>query len=948
MRQEIVPSEDTTQGDTDELPGSEPDPTTLSFPALFEAAPDPYLVLTPELTIAAVNAAYLQATLTKREEILGCYLFDVLLGDLDGSTASSKQNLRASLEHVSQYKAPDAIAVQRYDVRRAEVGCFEEQYWNIVNSPVFGTNGELTHILHCVKDVTEFVQLKRQSETTLRQSQEHLRQHHTELETLYQTAPIGLCAVDRDFRFLRLNHKLAEIDGTTVEQAIGRTIYEVVPELASTLEAIYQQVLTTGEPVLDIEVQGTTPKQPGVLRDWKSSYFPIRTAEGVVQGIGAVIEEVTERKRIERELRQVSDRLTTILESMSDGFIALDRDWRITYINQQAQRMTHLSSADVLGKTHWEVWSWSVSQVPEQQYRRAVAKQTPAHFEFVYEPTQTWYEVHAYPSEVGLGIFFRDITAAKHDEDVRQQAEAALRASEARFQGFIDANVIGILFGDVYGNVHQANQELLRIIGYSREDLEMGRVRWIDITPPEYLLLDADRVAEAQARGACTPYEKEYIRKDGSRIPILIGYSLVGEAREETICFILDLTVQKQLEQTLRQQAEALAHANRLKDEFLAVLSHELRSPLNPILGWARLLQTREFEPASLKNAIAIIERNAKLQAQLVEDLLDVSQVLQGKLHLDHVPVNLAAPLEAALQAVRLAAEAKVVQLDVRLDTAAGQVLGDADRLQQVFWNLFSNAVKFTPAGGRVQVRLSIGRTGSDRSQTHEPQAILGYYAEITVSDTGRGITPDFLPHVFDYFRQADSTATRKFGGLGLGLAIVRRIVELHGGTVEAESSGEGQGATFTVRLPLLQTVDDLQQQESPPASLSLQSSPLAGVQILVVDDEADARDLLVFVLERAGATVTAVDSAAAAMAAFMQCQPDVLISDIGMPEQDGYGLMQQIRAIAPDNRIRAIALTAFADKANQEQAIASGYQLHLAKPVEPDVLLEAILMLLD
>ena len=382
-----------------------------------------------------------------------------------------------------------------------------------------------------------------------------------------------------------------------------------------------------------------------------------------------------------------------------------------------------------------------------------------------------------------------------------------------------------------------------------------------------------------------------------------------------------------------REEAEA---ANRIKDEFLAVLSHELRSPLNPILGWSTLLQTKKLDEAKTAQALATIQRNAKLQAELIEDLLDVSRILRGKLSLHGAPVNLVAILESALETVRLAAEAKSITLAANLAEDVAFIWGDATRLQQVIWNLLSNAVKFTPEGGQVTVSLVYIHSAASSP--------LSSYAQITVSDTGQGIAPDFLPYVFDYFRQGNASTTRKFGGLGLGLAIVRHLVELHGGTVRAESPGEGQGATFTLDLPLMSLEAELE-----PGSRSAEAMlDLSGLQVLVVDDEADSREFIAFLIEQYGAKVMRAASAEEALAALSHSQPDILLSDIGMPEVDGYRLMQQIRALPAEagGQIPAIALTAYAAEIDYQQAMAAGFQQHVAKPVEPQKLVQAIVSL--
>nr|WP_309232607.1 PAS domain S-box protein [Cylindrospermum sp. FACHB-282] len=380
-------------------------------------------------------------------------------------------------------------------------------------------------------------------------------------------------------------------------------------------------------------------------------------------------------------------------------------------------------------------------------------------------------------------------------------------------------------------------------------------------------------------------------------------------------------------EKESRAEAET---ANRIKDEFLAVLSHELRTPLNPILGWAKLLRTRKHDEATVNRALETIERNAKLQTQLVEDLLDVSRILRGKLSLNICAVNLRVTIITAIETVRLAAEAKSIQITTFLSNDIVEVMGDGDRLQQIVWNLISNAVKFTPTGGRVEVRLE--KVGLD--------------AQIQVIDTGLGITPEFLPHVFEYFRQADAKTTRVFGGLGLGLAIVHHLVELHGGTVQVESAGKEQGATFTVKLPLLKSTElPSSSPESADLEQSTQDLLLSGVQILLVDDQADVRDLFCFTLEEYGATVKAVASADQALEVLDQSQPDILLSDIGMPVIDGYMLLRQVRQLPPEQggQIPAIALTAYAGEIDYKQAMAAGFQKHVSKPVDPEDLARAI-----
>jgi PAS domain S-box-containing protein len=384
-----------------------------------------------------------------------------------------------------------------------------------------------------------------------------------------------------------------------------------------------------------------------------------------------------------------------------------------------------------------------------------------------------------------------------------------------------------------------------------------------------------------------------------------------------------------------RQRAE---EASRLKDDFLGVLSHELRTPLTAILGWVQILRTRQLPQDKRERALETIERNARAQTQLIEDLLDVNRIVSGKLRLDVRPTHPVKVIESALEVVRPAAEAKGLQLQALLDPEVGLLQGDPNRLQQVVWNLLSNAVKFTPPGGRVTVCLSRGPS----------------HVEIEVKDTGDGITASFLPHVFERFRQADASSTRRHGGLGLGLAIVRQLVELHGGTVEAHSAGQGLGATFIVRLPLVaprpDAVEPVRAQPPPGVSLPVNyPKELRGRRILVVDDDADARELLTTLFQEGGAQVSSAASAAQALALLKQETPDLLVSDIGMPEMDGYALIREVRRGDSERGVRvpAVALTAYARMEDRTAALQAGFDTHVAKPLNSSELLGVAVSLL-
>jgi PAS domain S-box-containing protein len=393
-------------------------------------------------------------------------------------------------------------------------------------------------------------------------------------------------------------------------------------------------------------------------------------------------------------------------------------------------------------------------------------------------------------------------------------------------------------------------------------------------------------------------------------------------------------------EKAARKEAEA---ANRTKDEFLATVSHELRTPLNAVSGWVQILRRGDMDRDTMVHGLETVERNVKVQTKIIEDILDVSRIITGKLSLDVRPVNLVEVIEAAVDAVRLAVDTKEIKLDLKLDSNIGPVSGDQDRLQQIVWNLISNAIKFTPKGGTVSVRL----------------ARVGPQAEITVSDTGKGISREFLPFVFDRFRQADSTSTRQHSGLGLGLAIVRHLVEIHGGTVRAASPGEKQGATFTVRLPII----SVRSAEAIPAQAGAQApsndpapaltsgidindtQKLHGLRVLVIDDEADALEMLRVMFTQLGADVKVSSSAQEGLGILKQWAPEVLVSDIGMPNEDGYSLIRQVRELEPERggKVPAIALTGYSRPEDGSRLLSAGYQAHLSKPVEMAELVNTI-----
>jgi PAS domain S-box-containing protein len=516
-----------------------------------------------------------------------------------------------------------------------------------------------------------------------------------------------------------------------------------------------------------------------------------------------------------------------------------------------------------------------------------------------------------------------------------RRTEAGLKATEERWQRLVESNVVGVVVVED-SNIVEANDMFQSMIGCTDEDIRDRKLTLTSITPPDQWDLMESAVAEILDRGSCAPFEKDYLRKDGSRTSAVVGAVLIDKQRKRWMTLVLDVSVQKRIEAEREQafERERIARAQaeeatRLKDDFLANLSHELRTPMNIIIGWAHLLRNGALSDEQKVRAAEAIERAARSQAQLIEDLLDVSRIVTGKFRMEMQDVKLGSILKSAVDSLRLVASTKQILVTLTQEGPETVIRGDPDRLQQVFWNLLSNAVKFTLANGCIDVRM----------HSSESEVI------VTVTDTGVGISSDFLPHVFDRFRQADSTSTRQHTGMGLGLAIVRHVVELHGGTVRAESAGENTGSSFIVTLPL-PTASDTRIQALP--STLTTESPLAPSRqwrVLLVEDDADAREVTVAGLEKAGFELRAVATAREALNLLDEWVPDVIVSDIGMPGVDGYEFMRMLRARPPERggRVAALALTAFARLEDAVRARANGYQGHLAKPVSPEDLAAAV-----
>jgi len=689
------------------------------------------------------------------------------------------------------------------------------------------------------------------------------------------------------------------------------------------------------------------------------------------------------------------------LEASTDGILVTDEHGRVTDFNEQYLAMWKLSRESVASGRHQRILEALAPQLIDSATCIArVAEIYASAGEETFEVLELadgrvierFSRIQVVDGRnVGRVWSFRDITLNRRAEEaLREETRilellnrtGALLSSNLDLHGVVQAvtdaatELSGARFGAFFYNVSEEGDSymLYTLSGARREDFEQfGQPRATALFGPTFRGEGPIRCADVLADpryGTMPPHHgmpaghlpvRSYLavpvvsRAGGVVGGLFFGHPEPGVFTERAERIVLGVAAQAAIAidnarmyeaaQTAAEERKHLLESERaarrdaergsaMKDEFLATLSHELRTPLNAILGWSQMLRLPSMSEKDLQRGLEIIERNTRVQAQLIEDLLDMSRITSGKLRLDIQPVTPAAVVDAALETVRAGAEAKGIRLSSVLDSSAGPIMGDPNRLQQVVWNLLSNAIKFTGRNGRVQVRLQ-------RVNSH---------VEISVTDTGLGIAPEFLPHVFDRFRQADASSTRASGGLGLGLAIVKQLVELHGGAVRATSPGLEAGSTFTVELPLIAVQRDASDSRVHPAAqriaaLEFKGLDLIGVKVLVVDDEEDARDLIARVLVECRAEVVTAGTAEETLAAVERVRPHVLVSDIGMPHVDGYQLLRLVRGLglARGGGLPAIALTAFARSEDRTRALHAGFLVHVSKPVEPAELMAAV-----
>jgi PAS domain S-box-containing protein len=796
------------------------------------------------------------------------------------------------------------------------------------------------------------------------------------------------------------NQGAERIYGYTREDALGRSPHELLKtEPPVPLMEIYESLRRNG--FWEGELKHTCKDGSQIVVETR--WATVLDERGEIKSILEITRDVSERKRIEEELRQAA----AIIENSDDAIISKDLDGRILSWNPGAERLYGYTAAEAIGQP-------VTMLIPEdrpneeplilEQIRRG---ERVDHYETVRQckdgsllnVSLTVSPVKdAQGRIVGASKIARDITARRHaEEQLREQAEiietvnrlGQTLAGELDLHKLVQAvtdaatDISNAHFGSFFYNVLDekgASYTLHTLSGVPSEAFSHSPMpRVTDLFGPAFIsdgtVLISD-VKKDSRYGKNSPYygmpEGRFPVTSYLAVPVIsrsgevygglfFGHPQEGVFSERAARIVEGIAAQaavamdnaRLFEAVKRARAEAemaaaekerlyrdAQESSQLKDEFLATISHELRTPLTAILGWAHMLRTGQFTGDSTLKALETIERNARTQSQLIDDLLDVSRIITGKLRIDVRQVDPNSFVDAAVEAVRPAAEAKGVRMQKIMDTGVVTVSGDPVRLQQVIWNLLSNAIKFTPRAGRVQIRM-------ERVNSH---------IEIAICDTGAGIAPEFLPHVFDRFRQADQRTTRLHGGMGLGLSIVRHLVELHGGTVRAESAGLGQGSTFTVMLPVAPVYQaSIEGERVHPAARDTLPSfdcieRLDGLHVLVVDDEPDTRELLKAGLGQSGAKVTIAGSAAEALEAVQAEVPDLLISDIGMPDEDGYELIRRLRELPAESggSLPAIALTAYARVEDRLHALRAGYQMHVPKPVEMAELVAVAVSLID
>jgi PAS domain S-box-containing protein len=742
--------------------------------------------------------------------------------------------------------------------------------------------------------------------------------------------------------------------GYTAAELIGQSIRILIPSDRQHEEDEILARIRRGDRVEHFET--VRQARDGRLIDISLTVSPVRDASNAIIGVSKTARDITERKRAEAALAAQREWFRVTLDSIGDGIIACDPDGHVTYMNGVAEKLTGWPRIEARGLPLADVFR-IISETTRQQVDNPVGLvMRSGHVVGLANHTilisrddiERPISDSAAPITddagriLGVVLVFRDFTD-------QRRAEEAVAEQREWFETTLESIGDAVIATDVRGRVVFMNPVAENLTGWTMESAS-GRActdifnivnektrrsvenpvtrvlnEGVTVGLANHTILIASDGTERPIDDSGAPIRN----RDGRIVGVVLVFRDVTDRRRFETEREAAVSEREQLLAAERSARTAAERANRLKDDFVAMVSHELRTPLNAILGWTELMSRTPEDKAVMTRGLDVVARNARLQAQVVSDLLDMSRIASGKLRLDMQSVHLASLIEAALETVQHAADQKAVQIDRHFDGEIEPVAADPSRLQQVVWNLLSNAIKFSPSGGRVSVTLR--RSGSD--------------AEIVVSDNGAGVSPDFLPHVFDRFQQADASRTRRFGGLGLGLSIVKNLVDLHGGRVTAASAGEGKGATFSIALPLAAPPDLREEARARSEEKNAESVSLTSIRVMVVEDEPDSAEFVKKLLEMHGADILVAGSAREALKLLRHTQLDILISDIGLPEMDGYELMEEIRQkhAADGGRIPAIALTAYARSEDRTRALLAGYQAHLTKPVDPTELIATV-----
>ncbi|MFN7948819.1 MAG: PAS domain S-box protein [Blastocatellia bacterium] len=796
--------------------------------------------------------------------------------------------------------------------------------------PLLDESGHVVGAINVFHDITALIE-----------AQQALRKSERENREILESITDAFLALDADWRFTYTNRQMEEMLGRAPGELLGRVIWDEYPGLVgSKFEQAYRRAATEG-------VASTlTDYYPDHDRWYEVHVYPRLSAGG---GIAVYFQNVTERKRQEAALRESRARLEATQANAPIGIVETSLDGTYLSVNDEFCRIVGYTRDELLGKNITDL-TWAEDYPRNHElFEQLTTGRVPSfrlEKRFVRKDgSLVWADVHRTLVKDADGKPLYVVGAIVDISERRRAAEVS-----ARLAAIVSSSADAIISKTLDGRITSWNAGAEAIFGYTAEEITGQPIT--RLFPPE-LVAEEEHILTRIRRGEnIKHYETVRVTKDGRRLDVSLTISPIKDGTGKIIGaskILRDVTERKQAEaereRLLQSEQEARAEAEaatRAKDEFLTVVSHELRNPLNSILGYTRLIHAHPQDAVQVRQYAEIIIRSAKMQQQLIEDLLDTARIMTGKLKIEAAPADLLLVLREALSVVQPATEAKQIELTAQLGDEPVMVIGDATRLQQIAWNLLQNAIKFTPEGGRVELRLE-----HDNTQ-----------ARIVISDTGRGIEPEFLPHLFERFSQRDMSRTRRYGGLGLGLALVRELVELHGGTVEAASAGAGTGATFTVTLPRrapqtviprLQVCAVAEVRTGPEAILLANLPRLDGVRVLVVDDQKEARHLVAEALSGQGAAVSTAASGQEAVTQMNQQRFDVLVCDISMPDEDGYAVLRRIRdlearqGIPSAVRLPAIALTALNRTEDRLAALRAGFRTYLAKPVEPAELITII-----